>query len=51
MQNREIAGKILKRVRLFDGLSENQLSKVVDMLEPVKAKKDNAILTEGEEGF
>ncbi len=51
MQNREIAGKILKRVRLFDGLSESQLSQVVEMLEPVKAKKDNAILTEGEDGL
>ncbi len=51
MQNREIASKILKRVRLFDGLSEEQLSRVVDMLEPIKAKKDSFILREGEEGL
>jgi len=51
MQNRALAGKILKRVRLFDGLSASQLSRVEGMLEPVKAKKDNAILTEGEEGL
>lgn len=51
MQNREIATKILKRVKLFDGLSEEQLGQVVDMLEPVKSKRDSVVIAEGDQGL
>ena len=51
MQNRDITIKILKRVKLFDGLTDQQLDRIVDMLEPVKAKKDAAVLTEQDEGI
>ena len=51
MQNRDITIKILKRVKLFDGLTDQQLDRIVNMLEPVKAKKDAAVLTEQDEGI
>lgn len=35
---------------MFDGLTSEQLDRIVDMLEPVKAKKDAHVLTEQEEG-
>ena len=51
MQNRDITIRILKRVKLFDGLTDQQMDRIVDMLEPVKAKKDAAVLTEQDEGL
>jgi len=51
LQNRDITIKILKRIRLFDDLTEAQLDRIVDMLTPVKVEKDTAIISEDEEGL